>query len=167
MSVLFGRISAHTSLLSLKISGYSLRPMPRLNGNPLRKNCKAHFGVQCSDDFGRGGRRLADASQGRQVQKGRTGPPKCDTCSTPVGLNYRTTCAALQEAAYTGMYKKSRRGPTMETNWADKLKNFDKVWQRVSRQRAADSRCHKPAMPKNRPQSRNTRFHGGRGGNFS
>ena len=88
MSVLFGRISAHTSLLSLKISGYSLRPMPRLNENPLRKNCKAHFGEQCLDDFGRGGRRLADASQGRQVQKGRTEPPKCDTCSTPVGLTF-------------------------------------------------------------------------------
>ena len=59
VSVLFGRISAHTSLLSLKISGYFLRPMPRLNENPLRKNCKAHFGEKCSDDFGCGGRRLS------------------------------------------------------------------------------------------------------------
>ena len=60
--------------------------MPRLNENPLRKNCKAHFGQQCLDDFGRGGRRLTSVSQGRQGQKRRTEPPKCDTCSTPVGL---------------------------------------------------------------------------------
>ena len=65
---------------------YYLRSMPRLNENPLRKNCKAHFGEECSRDFARGGRRLAGASQGRQVQKRRTGPPKCGTGSTPVGL---------------------------------------------------------------------------------
>ena len=50
----------------------------------------------------------------------------------------------------------------METNWADKLKNFDRVWQRVSSQRGTDGRCRKSVMPQNRPQSRNTRFHGGR-----
>ena len=47
VSVFVGRISAHTLLLSLEISGYSLRPLPRLNENPLRKNCKAHFGEKC------------------------------------------------------------------------------------------------------------------------
>ena len=64
---------------------YYLRPMPRLHENPLRKNCFAHFGEQCSRDFGCGGRRLTGVSQGRQVQKYRTGPPKCGTGSAPVG----------------------------------------------------------------------------------
>ena len=64
--------------------------MPRLYENPLRKNCKAHFGEQCSWDFGYGGRRLTGVSQGRQVQKRRTGPPKCGACPTPVGLVIQT-----------------------------------------------------------------------------
>ena len=64
---------------------YYLRPMPRLHENPLRKNCFAHFGEQCSRDFGCGGHRLTGVSQGRQVQKYRTGPPKCGTGSAPVG----------------------------------------------------------------------------------
>ena len=72
--------------------------MPCLNEKPLRKNCKAHFGWQCSDDFGRGGRRLTGVSQGRQGQKGRTGPPKCDTCSTPVGLAYEACRAVIDHA---------------------------------------------------------------------
>ena len=41
---------------------YSLRSMPRLAEKPYRKNCFAHFGVNCSDDFGRGGRRLTGVS---------------------------------------------------------------------------------------------------------
>ena len=42
---------------------YSLRSMPRLAENPYRKNCFAHFGVNCSDDFGCRGRRLTDVSR--------------------------------------------------------------------------------------------------------
>ena len=72
-------------LLSLAIR----QVFPAANAAPARKsapkNCFAHFGEDCSDDFGCGGRRLTGVSQGRQVQKYRTGPPKCGTGSAPVG----------------------------------------------------------------------------------
>ena len=90
---------------------YYLRSMPRLNENPLRKNCKAHFGEECSRDFERGGRRLAGASQGRQVQKRRTGPPKCGTCSTPVGLENTRRKKLPLNLSSRGEPRKCRAGP--------------------------------------------------------
>jgi hypothetical protein len=57
----------------LQIRQYSLCDFARLNKNPLRENCLAPVGEQFSSDFRRGGRRLADARQGQQGEKGRKG----------------------------------------------------------------------------------------------
>ena len=61
-----------------------LRTMPRLCKNPLRKNCLAHFSEKCQRYFVCGGRRLADASQGRQARKSLTVPMKCGVYPLPV-----------------------------------------------------------------------------------
>jgi len=47
----------------------------------------------------------------------------------------------------------------MEKELSQKLKNFDKVWQRVLKQRAAGKTAQ--PLPKKKPPCRNTRFHGG------
>jgi len=50
----------------------------------------------------------------------------------------------------------------MEENWSEKLRNFDRVWQRVTKHRP-EKKCRKDGcMPRKQAQSRNTRFHGGR-----
>ena len=81
----FGRIYARTALLPLTIQNKDcLRSMPRSDKNPLRKNCFAHFSEKCQRYFVCGGRRLADASQGRQARKSLTVPMKCGVYPFPV-----------------------------------------------------------------------------------
>ena len=58
--------------------------MPCPDKNPLRKNCLAHFSEKCQRYFVCGGRRLADASQGRQARKSLTVPMKCGVYPFPV-----------------------------------------------------------------------------------
>ncbi len=83
-----------------KYTKYSLRPLPCLNKNSLRKNCFAHFSEQDSGDFWRGGRSLADARRGQQGKKRRIKPLKCGTGSVPAALSRKRTSGASTVSKY-------------------------------------------------------------------
>jgi len=50
----------------------------------------------------------------------------------------------------------------MDKDWAERLRDFDRVWKRVSQNRSGQRNACCQKMPQKTQNSRNSRFHGGR-----